>query len=160
MEIRGIKEKDIPAILELVGGTISDPIYREKHNNMLDKKMRGYLKDEARSAQYIVLDGEKIIAFALAGVLTDEDELGKYHYCVFHTDRNEPLSWIMLWQITVDSDYRGKNIGSMLLDRIEQRVKELNLKGVYTGTRGNIRFFYEKNGFVIDKVFLKKPITG
>ena len=46
----------------------------------------------------------------------------------------------------------------MLLAKVAQRAGEMGLKGVYTGTRGNTRLFYEKNGFVIDKVYLKRPV--
>ncbi len=146
----------IPDILDLVAGTMgsSTQAYIEEYRKILEEKMRYYLEYKDKSAQYVILDGERIIGFALAGVI-DEKELDKYYF-IDRSNPREPLSWIMLGQITVDADYRGKRIGSMLLDKIEQRAREMNLKGVYTGTRGNIRLFYEKNGFVIDKVYLKK----
>jgi len=156
MVIREIQEKDIPAILELVAGTMGNrSVYRDQYRELMDKKMRYYLQHTEKSAQYVMLDGEKIIGFALAGII-DENELDKYDF-IDHANPREPLSWVLLGQITVDANYRGKGIGSMLIDRIEKRAQEMNLKGVYTGTRGNTRLFYEKNGFVLDKVYLKKP---
>jgi len=158
MEIREIREKDIPDILDLVAGTMTSSTQTciEEYRKSLDEKMRYYLEFKDKSAQYVILDEEKIIGFALAGVI-DEKELDKYYF-IDHSNPREPLSWILLGQITVDADYRGKRIGSMLLEKIEQRAREMDLKGVYTGTRGNTRFFYEKNGFVIDKVYLRKQI--
>ena len=157
MITREIQEKDIPAILELVAGTMgATPVWREEYKKIVDEQMRYYLEHKDKSAQYVVLDGERIIGFALAGVIAEE-ELGKYYF-IDHANPREPLSWILLAQITVDADYRGRGIATQLLGRIEQRAREMGLKGVYTGTRGNTRLFYEKNAFVIDKVYLKKPI--
>ena len=154
--VRKIEEKDIPAVSDLVGGTINDPSYRKKYTGIMNERMRYYLEHKEKSAQYIALDGEKIVGFALAGTIGEED-LDKYYF-VDHRNPREPLSWVFLGQITVDAEYRHKGIGSMLLDRVEERAREMNMKGVYTGTRGNTRLFYEKNDFVIDKVFLKKPL--
>ena len=156
MDIREIEEKDIPAILELVGSTVSEAWWREEYTKKLDKMMRYYLKHKNKSAQQVVLDGEKIIGFALAGIV-EEEELDKYYF-IDHANPREPLSWVLLYQITVDADYRGNGIGSLLLTNIEQRARQMNVKGVYTGTRGDPRVFYEKNGFVLDKVYLRKPI--
>jgi len=156
MRIRAIEEKDIPAILEFVGDTINDPVYRRKYTRIMDERMRYYLEHKEKSAQHIALAGEKIVGFALAGTIGEKD-LDKYYF-VDHRNPREPLSWVFLGQITVDAEYRGQGIGSMLLKRIEGRAREMNMKGVYTGTRGNTRLFYEKNDFVIDKVFLKKPL--
>ncbi len=158
METRQIQEGDIPAILDLVAGTMTTSTrkYVEEYGADLDREMRYYLRHEDKSAQYVVLDGEKVIGFALAGVVPEED-LGKYHF-IDHANPRAPLSWVLLEQITVDAAYRGGKIGSMLLARVARRAKEMGLKGVYTGTRGNTRLFYEKNGFVIDKVYLKRPV--
>ena len=160
MEIREIQGKDIPAILELVAGTMtsSTKAYIEEYKKDLDKRMCYYLEHKEKSAQYVALDKEKVIGFVLAGVI-DEEEIDKYYF-IDHANPREPLSWVLLGQITVDVNYRGRNIGSKLIDRTEQRAREMNMKGVYTGTRSTIRFFYEKNGFVIDKVFLKRPVKS
>lgn len=158
MDIREIQEKDIPAILELVVSTVSETWWEEEYTKILDKMMCYYLKHKNKSAQYVVLDGEKIIGFALAGVI-DEEDLDKYYF-IDHANPREPLSWVLLQQITVDVNYRGKDIGSLLLTKIEQRARQMNVKGIYTGTRGGTRIFYEKNGFILDKVYLKKPIGG
>ena len=158
MEIRHIENKDIPAILELVAETMgsSTKKYIEEYTNELDKRMHYYLEHKEKSAQYVALDKEKVVGFVLAGVI-DENEIEKYYF-IDHAAPREPLSWILLGQITVHVDYRGEDIGSKLADKTAQRASEMNLKGVYTGTRGNIRFFYEKNGFDIDKFFLKRPV--
>ena len=159
MEIRQIQEKDISVILELVAGTMgsSTKAYIEEYKKDLDKRMRYYLEHKDKSAQYVALDKEKVIGFVLAGVI-DEEEIDNYYF-IDHANPREPLSWILLGQITVDADHRGNDIGSKLVDKTEQRARKLNLKGVYTGTRGDTRLFYEKNGFVIDKVFLKRPVV-
>jgi GNAT superfamily N-acetyltransferase len=158
MEIRPIREADIPVLLDLVAGTMtaSTPEYIEEYRADLDRHMRYYLMHEDRSAQYVAVDGDSAVGFALAGVMPEED-LPKYYF-IDHADPRAPLSWILLEQITVDAAHRGANIGSLLLDRIARRAKELGLKGVYTGTRGKTRIFYEKNGFVVDKVYLKRPV--
>jgi len=155
MIIREVEETDIPAILALVGDTITDPLYREDYTKVMDEYTHYYLAHKDRSAQYVAIDGDKIVGFALAGRV-DEKEVPKYYF-MHHTDPREVLSWVLLGQITVDADYRGQGVGSMLLDRIEERAREMKMKGVYTGTRGNTRLFYEKNDFVLDKVFLRKP---
>ena len=158
MSTREIREGDIPAILDLVAGTMtrSTQKYIDEYRADLDSRMRYYLHHEDKSAQYVVFDGAKVIGFALAGVVPEED-IDKYYF-IDHANPREPLSWILLAQITVDAAHRGEKIGSLLLSKISQRAREMGLKGVYTGTRGNTRLFYEKNGFVIDKVYLKCPV--
>ena len=158
VEIRQIRAKDIPAILELVAGTMdtSTKSYIEEYKKDLDKRMRYYLAHKDKSAQYVALDKNRVIGFVLAGVI-DEEEVDRYYF-IDHANPREPLSWVLLGQITVHADYRGMDIGSMLVNKTEERARQMNLKGVYTGTRGDIRHFYEKNGFAIDKVFLKRPI--
>lgn len=160
MEIRQIQEEDIPAILELVAGTMGSSTreYIEEYKDELDKRMHYYLEHKDKSAQYVALDKEKVIGFVLAGIMPEE-EIDKYYF-IDHANPREPLSWVLLGQITVDADYRGKSIGSKLVDKTQERAREMNLKGVYTGTRGTIRYFYEKNDFVVDKVFLKRPVAG
>lgn len=159
MDIRPIEERDIPAILELVAGTMgaSTAEYIDQYRQELDQRMRYYLVHTDKSAQYVALDGDKVIGFVLAGVI-DEAEIDKYYF-IDHADPRAPLSWVLLGQITVDADYRHRGVGSRLVDRTEARAREMNLKGVYTGTRGDTRFFYEKNGFVVDKVYLKMPVA-
>ena len=158
METRQIQEGDIPAMLDLVAGTMttSTQKYIDEYRADLDRHMRYYLQHEDKSAQYVALDGKKVIGFVLAGVVPEED-LGKYYF-IDHSNPREPLSWILLQQITVDAAHRGEKIGSMLIAKVAQRAREMGLKGVYTGTRGNTRRFYEKNGFGIDKVYLKRPV--
>ncbi|GEM_PF-5007020 len=158
METRQIQEGDIPALLDLVAGTMTTSTreYIDEYSAYLDRHMRYYLQHEDRSAQYVALDGDKVVGFALAGVAPEED-LDKYYF-IDHSNPREPLSWILLEQITVHAAHRGEKIGSMLLAKVAQRAKEMGLKGVYTGTRGNTRLFYEKSGFVIDKVYLKRPV--
>lgn len=154
MEIREIEKKDMASALSLVAGTMADTPYRKSYCGELAKDMRYYLRRKGESAQFVALDNGKVIGFALAGKAMKRDV--KNHYFINHADPLEPLSWILLKQITVDSAYRGKGIGALLLQEIEKRAKALKLKGVYTGTRGDIRHFYEKAGFSIDKVYLKK----
>lgn len=158
METRQIREGDIPALLDLVAGTMttSTQKYIDEYRAELAGYMRYYLQHESEGAQYVALDGEKVIGFALAGVVPEAD-LGKYHF-IDHSNPRAPLSWILLEQITVDAAHRGEKIGSVLLAKVAQRAREMGLKGVYTGTRGNTRLFYEKNGFVMDKVYLKRPV--
>jgi len=159
MEIREIQQGDIPSILELVGNTLADrPAYREEYEKLMADRISYYLKNRGKSAQYVALLEGRIIGFVLAGVVSEED-IAKYYF-VDHENPEEILSWVLLAQITVEAGHRREKVGSSLMEAVEQRARELNLKGVYTGTRGEIRFFYEKNGFQIDKVFLKKELSG
>ncbi len=159
MEIREIREQDIPPVLELTAGTMvsSTQEYIDEYGRELDEYMRHYLAYPDKSAQYVALDNDRIIGFVLAGIALEKD-LGKYYF-VDYTNPREILSWVLLLQITVQADYRGRDVGSVLIERVAQRAEEMAVKGVYTGTRSTIRFFYEKNGFEVDKVFLKRRVA-
>ena len=58
--------------------------------------------------------------------------------------------WYMLDLLLVDESCRGKNVGTSLLQRIEDYTKKSNLVGIRLETWDfQARGFYEKQGFVV-----------
>ncbi len=60
-------------------------------------------------------------------------------------------------RVCVLKEYRGLNLGKMLLDSIEEEVIKLNGKEMYLNAQYQTKSFYEKCGFVaIGDIFLEE----
>lgn len=59
-------------------------------------------------------------------------------------------NWYFLDLLYVDEEYRGQNIGTKLLNQIEDFAKKENLTGIRMETWDfQARGFYEKNGYIV-----------
>lgn len=86
---------------------------------------------------FIVYDDDKVIGGAIGFI--------KYN-------------WYFLDLLYVDKEYRGKNIGSQLINEIEEISKSEKLTGVRTETWDfQAKEFYEKNGFELYATFKDCP---
>ncbi len=102
MEIMSLKKEDIPEVIELLS---SGKPYVLPHHDYVYWIMEEYFP----SSNYVVSDDNKIIGFICALPSIDKQ-------CLF------------IWQIVVASDYRGKKIASLLVNRI---IEEAKLKELY-----------------------------
>lgn len=68
------------------------------------------------------------------------------------------FSWYFLEELWIDERYRGKNIGTMLIEKIEKCAKENNALGVRMETWNfQARGFYEKMGYTVYAMFEDCP---
>ena len=67
-------------------------------------------------------------------------------------------NWIYIDYLYVNEQMRGQDIGTKLINKIEQYAKENNLTGLYTETFDfQARPFYEKNGFKVIGCYENMP---
>jgi L-2,4-diaminobutyric acid acetyltransferase len=100
MEIMSLKREKVPAVIELLSK--GNP-YVLPHHDYVYWIMEGYFS----SSNYVVLDGNKIIGFICALPSIDKK-------CYF------------IWQIVVDTEYRGRRVATLLVNHI---IEEAKLKG-------------------------------
>jgi L-2,4-diaminobutyric acid acetyltransferase len=101
MEIMELKKEAIPEVMELLE---SRKPYVLPHHDYVYWIMEEYFP----SSNYVVSEGYRIIGFICTLPSIDKK-------CYF------------IWQIVVASDYRGRNIASLLVNRI---IEEAKLKGL------------------------------
>ncbi len=100
MEIMSLKRENIPTVMELLS---KGKPYVLPHHDYVYWIMEGYFP----SSNYVASIENKIIGFICALPSIDKK-------CYF------------IWQIVVASDYRGKKIATLLVNRI---IEEAKLKG-------------------------------
>ncbi len=102
MELMKLKKEAISEVMELLS---SGKPYVLPHHDYVYWIMQEYFP----SSNYVVSDESRIIGFICALPSIDKK-------CYF------------IWQIVVDSDYRGKKIASLLVNRIieEAKLKKFN----------------------------------
>lgn len=98
MEIMKLKKESIPEVMELLS---SGKPYVLPHHDYVYWIMEEYFP----SSNYVVSDGNRIIGFICALPSMDKK-------CNF------------IWQIVVASEYRGKKIASLLVNRIIEEAKQ------------------------------------
>lgn len=62
------------------------------------------------------------------------------------------LKYMYLYDLKINSDYRGKGVGKLLIEKTKEIAKEHGYRGIYTqGQDNNLGacLFYLNNGFVI-----------
>lgn len=68
------------------------------------------------------------------------------------------FGWYFLEELWIDEKYRGRNIGTMLIEEIEKCAKENNALGVRMETWNfQARGFYEKMGYKVYATFEDCP---
>lgn len=68
------------------------------------------------------------------------------------------FGWYFLEELWIDEKNRGKNIGTMLIEKIEKCAKENNALGVRMETWNfQARGFYEKQGYIVYATFEDCP---
>jgi len=92
------------------------------------------------------------------GVFGKEGLVG-YLWAYEHQFREEVRVYVN--EIHVDRHYRNKGIGKLLLTAVEDQAKEKGYKALYIHTEGNndvARSLYKKEGYVIERIQLRKEI--
>ncbi len=108
---------DIPAMQQLVAPEIESGVILPRSNDEIATNIRSY---------FIALDGEKIIGF-----------------CALHIHSPKLAE---LRSMIVDQNYRGRNIGTMLVEKACEEGKRLGLQEVLALTYQ--QRFFERLGFV------------
>lgn len=77
-------------------------------------------------------------------VVTDAE---KFVGCISGLTHNE---WFYISDLWLEKQFRRKGLGKQLLDRLETRVANENITGIYTYTGGHqAPAFYEKQGYEV-----------
>jgi len=80
---------------------------------------------------FVVMDGKKFIGCA-SGLTNDN-----YH-------------WFYLTDLFIEKKYRGQGLGATVLKLMEERVKEIGAKAIWTWTAGyEAPGFYKKQGYSV-----------
>lgn len=94
------------------------------------------------------------------GCINEADKLVGFIWAYRHTFREENRMYVSLVQVS--EAYRGNGIGAKLLACIENEALRNGLSAIYIHTDANnggaIRL-YEREGFVIERVQLRKSIS-
>jgi phosphinothricin acetyltransferase len=137
IEIRDAEQKDVGHILEIVNDAILNTTANyDYHPHDLDQQMQWYenLKSSGMPVIVAEADGE-VIAFASYGSFRTKEG---YKYSIEHS-------------IYIQQSYRGKGIGSKLLDILIDRAKEQGfhtMVGVIDYDNKSSIHFHEKAGFI------------
>lgn len=113
-------------------------ISKEELNKIYDdfkiiEKRDGIQDANTRRYEYIAEENNEIVGFASG--LTNH-------------------KWFNLTDLWVHENYRRNGLGSKLLLMLEEKIKSLGIKHVYTWTSGLINpIFYEKQGYQIFTIF-------
>lgn len=152
MEIRRINYD----ICKMNKEKISNIIYKSVKNSLYTdsftvesavhkcEELEEYLKDD-RAISYGAFDGTDLIGFVWA-----------YNY-PFRDDKNRLYVSI----VYVDELYRGKSIGSKLLECVEEYARGNNYSSLFLHTEGHnfaAQGFYKSLGFSIERLQLEKKI--
>lgn len=126
--IRTYRREDRTALLQLLALSTPDFFAPEETNDFIR-----YLEQEAD--RYFVAETEHHTILACGGVnLTDEGSVGR-------------ISWDI-----VHPDFRGKGIGRRLLIHRLKLLEELGAGKIEVRTSQLAFGFYQKNGFVVQKI--------
>ncbi len=133
MEITNLKKEAIPEVSELI---VSGEPYVLPHHDYVYWIMEEYFS----SSNYIVTDSNRIIGFICALPSLDKK-------CYF------------IWQIVVASDYRGKKIASLLVNRIIEEAKlkafnrlELSIHGENEASQKLFERIAKENNSTLNKI--------
>lgn len=97
---------------------------------------------------------------------TKENETTRYYNFGVYEDKQLiggavgviQFGWYFLEELWIDEKYRGKNIGTLLIDKIENCAKENNALGVRMETWNfQARGFYEKMEYEVYSTFEDCP---
>lgn len=84
-------------------------------------------------------------------IIKDKECLGFIIYQIDkeESDWKERLGSGFIREFYIKEDFRGKGLGSMLLNNAEQNLKTLGAKEVYltSSEKENVKLFYQKNGY-------------
>lgn len=101
------------------------------------------------------LESDTCVGFAAF----DGDELCGFVWAYPHQFREEQRMYVS--EIRVREDYRGRGIGRELLEKVEERARELGICALYLHAEVDnpdaIRF-YESQGFQAERVQLRKGV--
>ncbi len=134
IKIRKANDKDLPAIFDL----IQELAEFEKGLHKVTNSLEQMLDEKDLFQCYVAEQRGEVIGMAL-------------YYFVYYTWVGKSM---YLEDLIVKEDHRGKNIGTMLMEKIMEVAREENCKRfrlqVLTWNEPAISF-YEKHGFTVDR---------
>jgi len=133
-----------------------------------DIQITAYLAQKIWNQHYVPIIGQEQVAYMLDKfqdfeAIKNQIELGYEYFIIDHI--NQPCGYLclvsntiemkmMISKIYVDSDFRGLNLGSQLLDFAMDKAKKDNFKSIWlTVNKNNSKSieWYQKKGFNITK---------
>lgn len=153
MEIKEIKLEEFDEVykelvnLEFENEQIHFPnkIINIENTKQIIKPIREYIK-ENKAYVFLARDNEEIIGYIWC-----------YPRMFFDESR------IYINSLIVKSEYRDKGIGKCLLDKAEEKAKELKCDAIYlsaaTFNEGAVKF-YSRNNYISERVQLVKRIEN
>lgn len=127
---REIEKNDIPRVWELL-----EQLKPINFTSDIDDAWTEY-----NGIGIVGLDGDKIIAF---GSLVVENKIRGY------------LSG-QIEDVVVDSSYRGKGVGEKLIEEINKKAKKIGCYRVSLFCKEELIPFYNKNGYEVNNIVMKK----
>ena len=141
MEIRNIVESDLDAV-SVVCMNAMNPIYGEIS-----------LEENKR----IVVNMFKLCDKNLSLLAEDEGKIIGYFFTKIHVEPWDEFPYVI--SFAVEPEYQSKGIGSMLMNKTIEILKEKNFKSLkfhVLPTNEKALNFYKKMGFEIEKVLMGK----
>jgi phosphinothricin acetyltransferase len=136
IEIRDARDGDLPAILEIYNDVLatSTAIYRDDPATLEDRRAWFESRVAAGHVVLVATDGPAVVGFAAVGPFRPWPG---YRFTVEHS-------------VHVHADYRGRGVGSALMDPLIERATALGLHmmvaGVDAENDASLRF-HERLGF-------------
>jgi len=144
MKIRKATEKDIPQLILLIKKSFekSKSWAIDETNNVINKK---------EGVIYVAVDNNKFIGFI--GLKKYQERPWAEKFIDFK--KSIALSWIALLK-----EYRGKGIGSKLLDVADEQVKKWGKERIWLNCKEDRINFYKRNGYEVVGYFMKQREEG
>lgn len=119
------------------------------YNDLVAEGMQTLLKNPQWGAYYEIVTGDKAVGYCCLTYTFDSEVGGRFGYV---TD------------FYLKEEHRGQGIGSIVLDLLNEKAKEVGLKEVglvVLDHNPNARRFYERHGFEVmpGRTHLYRPVT-
>ncbi len=158
--LREYRIEDLPMVERLMEDFQKYIISVDTENRLIFTEGYGKTKVEEMIDQskkengtvYVACDEEKIIGFGACTI---------GHQTKIEKMENVPTVYGSITELYVDSTYRRKQVGKMLLEKIEEYLKEKGCTRMYIevfGPNTNAQSFYKKKGYQIRDVMMAKNI--
>ena len=135
MRVRDIKFKDMDAVYDLLNQL------KFVETSQVDKELAW---KEYNTEGLVLEDKGKVVGY---GALVVESKIRGYKSA-------------QIEDVVIDESYRGLGWGELLIEKLCQRAEELNVYRISLFCNKNLVPFYNKNGFEINNVVMKKFLTS
>ncbi|HLI46812.1 MAG TPA: GNAT family N-acetyltransferase [Geobacterales bacterium] len=154
LKIRPIYYQEIEEVSKLAMKLLDEP--KASDNNVLANE---------ENRKYWIELASNILAKDRNSIIVAEDEGKIIGYSLFNINASEPFKvrtkWAYISDLFVEKEYRGRKIGTALLNYIERISLEKNSKKmrllVWKDNENALKF-YEKNGYRIVGYLLEKDL--